>query len=313
MGEPAQTTASFALGGGLPLVLARAVFVFALLSVGGVLVFRTLVLPSVRTSVAANTLRDADRAMAGLTWAALGVAAAAAGAWTLLQAADLADASQFRDAMSALGPVLGATQFGHLVLGQAFLLCVTSTLLLLSAVRGAAVAAMGNVAAQAGHGHAMAMVGVLGPLFWVDVLHLLAASAWIGGLLPLLIVVRVAPTRTAALAARWFSPLGKWSVAILAASAFIQGWWLVGSIRALVETPYGWMVLAKSACFGVLLGLAVLNRYRLAPALVGPAAAQSRRRLTGSLIAQTLAGLLAVLAAGVLSGLTPGMDMGMSS
>ena len=311
MSEPAA--AAFVLQGGLPLVLARAAFVGALLSAGGVLVFRTMVLSRVRMRVPAGALSDADRALAQLTWAALGLAIVSDAVWTVLQAADLAGDTRLSAALTALGPVLRATRFGHLVLLQSGLLGVTAVLLAASAVRSAAIAAMGNVAAQAGHGHAMAMVGVFGPLLWANTLHLLAASAWIGGLVPLLIVVRLAPCKAAALAARWFSPLGKWCVAILATSALIQGWRLVGSLRALAETPYGWMVLVKTGCFAVLLGLAVLNRYRLAPALVGDRPELARRHLTGSIAAQILTGALAVLAAGVLSGLTPGMDMGVAS
>ena len=290
MSEPASAAASFVLSGGIPLVLARATYVAASLSGGGVLVFRVLVLSRVRPRVAPETLRAADRALGRLTASSLGIAVAALACWTWLQTAELAGATQPETIVSALGPVLRATRFGHLVLLQAAALVVAAALLRASLMPASATVAIANVGLQAGHGHAMAMVGVLGPLFWVDVTHLLAGSAWVGGLLPLLIVVRLAPARTAALAARWFSPLGIWCVVLLAASALIEGWRLVGSLAALFETPYGWMVLLKSA-------------------LAGARAAPARRALAVSIAVQTAAGGLAILAAGVLSGLTPGMDM----
>ena len=313
MDEPAGAATTFVLGGGLPLVLARATFVGALLSIGGVLVFRAVVLPPVRARVSASVLSEADRRLMRLFWVALALAFVADAAWTILQAADLAGATRLADTLAALRPVLLSTRFGHLVLLQAALLCVTAVMVLGSAVRSAATVAIVDVGTQAAHGHAMAMVDPLGPLFWVDTLHLLAASAWIGGLPPLLIVIRHAPFKAGALAARWFSPLGKWCVVILVVSAVIQSWRLVGTFRALVETPYGRVVLVKSSCFGVLLGLAALNRYRLAPALVGVRPELARRRLVRSIAVQTLTGVLAVIAAGVLSGLTPGMDLGTRS
>ena len=256
---------------------------------------------------------DADRALRQLSWAALWFAVAGIAGWALLQAAELAGADQLGQALAALGPVLLYTQFGHLVLLQAGALGLTFLLLRITALRSATIAAMADVAAQAGHGHAMAMGGVSSVLFWAGTLHLLAASAWLGGLLALLIMVRLAPFRAACLAARWFSPLGKWCVGVLAGSALLQGWRLVGSIRALFETPYGWMILVKTGCFGLLLGLAILNRYHLAPALMGDRPDLARRRLSGSIVVQTGAGALAVLAAGLLSGFTPGMDLGRTS
>ena len=54
-------------------------------------------------------------------------------------------------------------------------------------------------------------------------LHLTAAGAWLGGLLPLLIVVREAPLDAAHLAAQRFSTLGTISVGVLAATALLQG------------------------------------------------------------------------------------------
>ena len=142
-----------------------------------------------------------------------------------------------------------------------------------------------------------------------DVLHLWAAGAWLGMLLPLLLVTCLASPTAAAMAARHFSPLGKLCVVLLAGSAFFQSWILVGSTRALLHSAYGWTALLKLALFGVLFGFALLNRYTFAPALLGVDPCRARRRLIGSLSLQVGFGLMIVLAAALLSQLRPGMLM----
>ena len=222
----------------------------------------------------------------------------------------MADAAGLSQALSALPTVLADTRFGRLVVLQLALVVATGILLAAGSGRLAPAAASADAAAQAGHGHAMAMGGPLSPLFGLDVVHLLAAAVWIGGLVPLLLVVHLGPAAAGAAAARRFAPLGKWAVVLLAGSSLAQGWVLVGSLTALRTMPYGVLVLVKTALFGVLLGFALLNRYQLAPRLRGHDADAARRRLVGSIAVQTAFGLLAVGASVLLSGLTPGMDMG---
>ncbi|WP_428376863.1 CopD family protein [Lichenicoccus sp.] len=296
----------------MTLVLARAVFVASLLSLGGTLAFGVLVAaPALARAPPVEGARM-RRMLRRLTWCSLSVAVAALLTWTVLQAAEIAGTTGAPQALAALPPVLGSTSFGHLALLQLALLGATACLLRAGLLEGRAglVAALGNVALQAGHGHAMAMDGGFSLLCAADVLHLLAAGAWIGGLLPLLLVVRFAPAATGAMAARCFSPMGRVCVAALAGSALVQGWVLVGGLPALFGRPYGWVVLVKTGLLLLLTGLALLNRYRLAPALRSAAAETGRHRLVSSILVQTGLGLLAVVAASWLSGLTPGMDMG---
>nr|WP_321985855.1 CopD family protein [uncultured Lichenicoccus sp.] len=298
--------------GGLSLVLVRAVFVASLLSLGGTLVFGVLVAaPAVVWASPPDAVR-VRRMLHRLTWLSLGVAVAALLAWMMLQAAAIADATGPMQVLGALSPVLGSTSFGHLALLQLVLLAATAGLLRSGLLQGrvALAVAVIDVAVQAGHGHAMAMDGHFRLLSAADVLHLLASAGWIGGLLPLLLVVRLATPATAVQAARWFSPMGRACVVLLAGSALVQGWVLVGSLQALFGSPYGLVVLVKTALLLLLTALAVLNRYRLAPALRGGHPELARRRLLASILVQTMLGLLAVLAASWLSGLTPGMDMG---
>lgn len=289
--------------GGLALALARGAAVAALLSAFGSLVFRAAVLPKVmaRAPQAAETARP----LASLAQGSLLAAALLLPVWGLLQSADLADAGDDgRRTLAAVPVVLGSTQFGHILLAQFLAVSAAAW-----AVRRYPRAALGLAAAalllQAGHGHALSMEGGPSLLLLAGVLHLLAAGAWVGGLWPLLIVVRGTPPRVGALAARWFSPLGKACVAGIALSSVVQFAGLVGGAPGLVGTAYGWTVGAKLGCFGVLFAFAVANRYRLAPALVRDAPEAARHRLLCAIAVQTGFGVLTVLAAGILSSLPP--------
>ena len=292
--------AAFDIGGGVPLALARGAAVAALLSAFGSLVFRAAVLPK----VAAQAV-EAARPLNRLARGSLLAAAALLPVWGLLQSADLADAGwDGRRALAAVPAVLGSTLFGHLLLAQFLAVSAAAW-----TVRRHPRAALGLSAAalllQAGHGHAVSMEGGPSLLLLAGVLHLLAAGAWVGGLWPLAIVVRRTPPRVGALAARWFSPLGKACVAGIVLSSAVQFVGLVGGLPGLVGTAYGWAAGAKLALLGVLFAFAVANRYRLAPALTRNAPEAARRRLLRAVAVQTGFGLLTVLAAGILSSLPP--------
>jgi putative copper export protein len=102
-----------------------------------------------------------------------------------------------------------------------------------------------------------------------ETLHLLSAGAWLGGLLGLSVLVGLMPPNLAATAVRRFSHLGLVCVVVLAATILAQGWALIGGLAGLIGTGYGRIALLKFFLFVVLLGLAALNRFRFAPALVG--------------------------------------------
>ena len=151
--------------GGLSLVLVRAWFVAALLSTCGSLVFTLLIAPG-------------HAASRRLAWLSLGLASLGLLAWTLLQTGEIADSGSARATLSALAPVLAATQFGHLVLLQAALLAACAAWLALRRLRVATILAAATVAVQAGHGHGMAMGGIGEPV----ALCRSSASAGGGGL-----------------------------------------------------------------------------------------------------------------------------------
>ena len=294
---------AFDIGGGLPLALARGAAVAALLSAFGSLLFRAVVLPKVtaRAPQAVETTRSLDSLARG----SLLAAAVLLPVWGLLQSADLADAGPgLRRALAAVPVVLESTVFGHVLMAQ-FLAASAAAW----AVRRRPWAALGLAAMalllQAGHGHALSMEGGPSLLLLASLLHLLAAGAWIGGLWPLLIVVRDMPPRVGALAARWFSPLGKACVVGMALSSAVQFAGLIGGLPGLVGTAYGWVAGAKLGLLGVLFAFAMVNRYRLAPALMRDAPEAARRRLLRAIAVQTGFGVLTVLAAGILSSLPP--------
>ncbi len=110
--------------------------------------------------------------------------------------------------------------------------------------------------------------------------------------------------------ARRFSPLGFACVLVLAVTAFVQGWALIGSFGALGGTAYGWMALLKLLLFALLLGLAAVNRQSLTPSLARAMTAEAaRRRLLASVAIEVVLGLAAILAAGLLASLEPTMPM----
>jgi putative copper export protein len=118
---------------------------------------------------------------------------------------------------------------------------------------------------EAGHSHAFAMSHGPTALLLSQALHLLAAGAWLGGLLPLLIMVQEAPLGMAKSAARRFSAFGLVSVAILIVTAIFQGIMLSGGCRVLVGTAYGFMLLTKAVLFAVMIAIAMRNRFSASP------------------------------------------------
>ncbi|MEU0136786.1 copper resistance protein CopC [Streptomyces sp. NPDC006296] len=93
----------------------------------------------------------------------------------------------------------------------------------------------------------------------VDVLHLLAVAAWLGGLVALLVALHRTPGITAD-AVRRFSRLAFGSVLVLTATGLYQSWRQVGSWSALTGTRYGQLLLLKVALVAVLVGVAWLSR-----------------------------------------------------
>jgi putative copper resistance protein D len=150
-----------------------------------------------------------------------------------------------------------------------------------------------------------------------DGVHLLAAGAWLGGLLALghlLMVTRKAPTpghtAIATTALVRFSGMGYIAVAGLIGSGLINAWLLVGSVANLATTQYGQLLLVKISLLVGMLVLAALNRFGLIPSLLrsnegSQQAAITLRRLRRNVIGEQMLGLAVVFVVGYLGTMPP--------
>jgi copper transport protein len=153
--------------------------------------------------------------------------------------------------------------------------------------------------ALAGHASIESPVAVFFPS---DVLHVLAASIWVGGVASLLLVMPAAtrrlpgPDRSRLLLAVLvrFSPLALGAVIVIAATGVVQAYIDVRSLHGLFHTTYGVLVLVKVALLLLLIGLGAINRQRMIPALEriaeqgsepGSVGVSTRRTLRGELVA----------------------------
>jgi copper transport protein len=155
--------------------------------------------------------------------------------------------------------------------------------------------------ALAGHATTQDPVAALLPL---DVVHVLAMSAWIGGLVALLFVVPAAtrrlepPERSRLLAAVLvrFSPIALGCVVALALTGALQGLIDMGwSLGALTDTPFGRAVLIKVVLLAALVVLGAVNRQRVVPSLRRLAADGESPGATGRALRRTLRGEVALV------------------
>lgn len=292
------------------LALVRGAFVASVLSSFGAALFLSLLAPTLLRRLHGGTAGTLARNCRRVVWCSLVAAFVAGPAWLVFETAVIVDAKSFVQAVAAVPSVLSDTRFGQVLALQALALFGAAAAMASRRPRSpTAAACLSGIAClvEAGHSHAFAMSHGPGALLLSQALHLLAAGAWLGGLLPLFMVVWEAPLDVTAFAARRFSALGLVSVAILAATAMFQGWVLSGGLPGLTGTAYGAVLLTKAALFAALIALAARNRLHLTPVLAQPNGERSRRALLRSIVLETTLGLCVVLAAGVLSGLEPGM------
>ncbi|MEA2284048.1 MAG: copper transport protein [Solirubrobacteraceae bacterium] len=165
--------------------------------------------------------------------------------------------------------------------------------------------------ALAGHARTQSPAALLVP---ADVIHVVAMSAWLGGLAFLLIAVPAATravgpaerTRVLAGALSRFSPLALASVLALAATGAAQAIVEVGSIDALTNTAFGRAVLIKAGLLLALITLGAVNRQRVVPRLRRMAAGGAAPGNAGRLLRRTLRAevVLIVVVLGVTGALT---------
>jgi copper resistance protein D len=261
-----------------------------------------------------------------IAWIALATAAASGVVWFQLQAAAISGLP-FGEAMKpdVLSTVLNETQFGLVAKIRVLLAVILAGCLAYDrfapARRLALGPALGLTAAIAWTGHAGASLGEMGNLHLTsDVLHLVAAAGWIGGLVPLALLLAAARRHQAFAwaslardAALRFSTLGIVSVATLFVTGIVNAWILVGSIHAMIVTRYGQLLLLKLGVFAIMLMFAAANRFWLTPQLAlspeNELQPKSLRQLTRNSIVEIAMGLAIFAIVGVLGTLHPAIHL----
>jgi len=311
----------FAVDIDVPMTVVRAIHFTATAIVAGTLTFRAAVAePAYRSAGEAGAKIDALVCL--LAWSGLAVTLVSGAIWLSLQTAAMSGQSYGEAVMSGLMiTVLNETQFGlvseiRLALAILLAVCLAYDRAPLSRWLSLGLA-LSLVAAIAWTGHAASTPGKLGYLhLTADALHLAAAAAWIGGMVPLALLLnadrRSQVSARASLehdAVRRFSSLGIVSVATLIGSGVINTWILVGSFRGLIEPGYGWILLFKIAAFAIMLAFAAVNRFWLTPRLAAASASTAHRDalrgLTRNSLIEIALGLVIFAAVGVLGTLHP--------
>jgi copper resistance protein D len=305
----------------IAMIVVRTVHFAATAITAGALTFRAVVAgPDFRTPHDAGAVIDAQ--VRPLAWSGLAVTVVSGAVWLALQTVAMSGEA-FGEAMTsgAVITVLDETQFGlvsEIRLGFAILLAAGLAYDRSAPARWLALgSALGLVAAIAWTGHAASTPAGLGYLhLTADALHLDAAAAWIGGLVPLAFLLNAGRRSQVSArgtlqydAAKRFSSLGVVSVATLIASGVINAWILVGSFRGLTETGYGALLVFKLAAFAVMLAFAAANRFWLTPRLAATSSREAQRDalrgLTRNVLVEVALGVLVFAIVGVLGTLHP--------
>jgi copper resistance protein D len=311
-----------------PLVWVRFLHFAATVTLSGLVIFHAFVGAPALSAGDAATVRPIVRWLARLAWGSLVLAVLTGVAGLVVQAASMGERS-LADLLSddLVATVLLDTDFGHVWLVRLVLVVLLAAALhppYFSAPapawrRGAALAlAVGYVGALAFAGHAAAGEGAEGVVHEAaDVLHLIAAAAWLGALVPLAIVLGAAKDdggssalALARAATLRFSTLGVVSVGIIIATGIINTFELAGSVAALFGTAYGRLLLVKIALFLAMVAIAAVNRMRLTPRLIagGAAAGPALRQLRTNALTEAAIGALILLIVAILGTLPPGRE-----
>jgi copper resistance protein D len=318
-----------------PLICVRAIHFAATLTAAGVVFFIVLVAaPAFRQVGANSTVPIIVRAtFKWIAWLGLLLTVLSGAAWFVLVAQSMSD-RVLADVFSEGIPwtVLSDTGFGHVWLARFALACLLAGLFVpflsaqggrsmwLKIVAGAAAAGLAGALAFAGHAvGASGSEGLIHPA--ADALHLVAAAAWVGTLLPLALLLRAAGHEAASVdiaraATLRFSTLGIVCVGALILTGTINTLYLAGSIAALTETDYGRLLVIKIALFFGMVVIATINRLWLTPRLVQDANAAARdvlRRLRRNTLVEVAAGALIIAIVAALGVSPPGHMMEMRS
>lgn len=304
----------------IPLVAARTLHLAATLTLFGTLLFHALLaVPAYsRHGQALTRLRPQ---LWRIGWISAAIALAAALPLILFVAQSMSGAD-FGALFTGniIGTVLTDTQFGRVwLLRFALLALMLPGLAWLGRNRAldllTLVPALGFLAALAWQGHGGAEIGTAGLIqSTADAGHIAAAAAWIGALPPLALLLRDAGERLEAFTVAYdataaFSTLGIVCVLMLLVTGGTNAWFLVGSLPALIGTPYGQLLLVKLLFFAALVAIAAANRFHLLPRLASTSATLDKRaainRLRRNALIEAFLGIGVIAVVGVLGTLVP--------
>ena len=240
-----------------------------------------------------------------LKWAAAITLLAGLG-WLAFTAAQMSGDIQDAANADTVWLVATNTEFGHLWLSRIALAALAVALSwarprsiwLMTVVSAALLASLSLT------GHARAGENLLHMA--ADAIHLLAAGAWVGALVPLGWMLWRSPAEAAtADALRRFSMVGYIAVGALVLTGVVNGLAMLDTPGRLLSTNYGRLLLVKVALFAVMLAFAAANRLYLTPRLALGRAETSLRRLKGHVFAEQGLAALVVLTVSILGTLDP--------
>jgi putative copper resistance protein D len=230
--------------------------------------------------------------------------------WFCLIAGEMSGSSQGSFDPATLEVAATATRFGHIFVGRfiglvaLWLMCVLgmrSKHLGVPILAGLLLASLGPISHAAATGTDIASVGAIS-----DAAHLLTAGFWLGGLLVLaMLLQRHWRDRDSVVGAlRLFSTWGTAAVAVLVISGLINAILIVPPTMMSLRNSYFGLLLVKVGLAFAMIGLAALNRWRLAPAFRrgGEGAMQ---HLTASVGSEIALGFTIIAIAGLLGFISP--------
>jgi putative copper resistance protein D len=210
--------------------------------------------------------------------------------WLQLESASMADEWSAAVDPGAIGVVLADTAFGHAWAAH-LLLAAALVAVLVFGPRGhwaaTAVASAAALASLGLVGHAAMQTGAEGVLHRANhAVHLLAAGAWIGALVPFLTCLgayrRDDLRKDAVQTMTSFSFWGQFIVVAIILSGVVNIALTSGHPPIPATTPYRALLVAKIIFVGIMISLAVFNRFVLAPRLKRSANALAILRATSA-------------------------------
>jgi cytochrome c oxidase assembly factor CtaG/putative copper export protein len=251
-------------GWGLPLV--RLAADLAAVCAVGLALTAAFLLPASSAQLRGERARDAG----GVVWPALAMVLLALVQIPLTLSNVLAEPLRAVLTPTLLSQFVTQTDLGRALAAQMVLAAALAvTAFLVESTAGAVwllVLALACLVPQALVGHAASAVGhtlAVGSLL----VHVLAASLWVGGLLGLAMAARrgIAGLRYAV---PRFSTLALWCFTAVAVSGVVNAGVRLGSVDALLTTSYGGLVLAKAGALLVLAAFGRRQRSLIVPGLV---------------------------------------------